>query len=601
MMKVLKCDIKMILKGFRLLFRIEKTFVLFLIITSIISAIIPYINVVMLARIINELVTDANSTSLIVLILITVMANFILLSMNAGFSHIRNYHLDQFFKNEQMLFSKKSMDIDYPTIELQETSLLRTQINIESQTGYNTYHIHSALAQIISHFISIISSISLTMSLFTTSNLSPWVRITIGILILLVIVIAYMSSQKVNTLQEKMYTEFVPYNAIYDFYNDYLKNYNTGKDIRIYGLSSVIAEGQKNLDESTYEIERKTILRTLVYRLINTAASTTLSVVVYIFVAVASLAGNLLVGNISQYVICLVFLVSASSGLIVQMQSLRFNNRYLERYFKYLDMPSTMDDNGQPVSQSVHEFRFHNVSYKYPNSDSYAVKNLSLTIRPGEHIAIVGENGSGKSTLIKLLCRLYDPTEGYITLNGVDIREFRHADYMQSFSTVFQDFKLFSFSISQNISCEVNADDENVMDSINRAGIVNLVQSLPDGIFTAIYKDFDAKGYELSGGESQKIAIARALYKNSDILILDEPTSSLDPVAEVEIYSKLNSLAFEKSAIYISHRLASCKFCDVIVVLERGQIVQKGNHNELLKENDGKYHELWTAQAQHYQ
>ena len=202
--------------------------------------------------------------------------------------------------------------------------------------------------------------------------------------------------------------------------------------------------------------------------------------------------------------------------------------------------------------------------------------------------------------MIKLMCRLYDPTEGEILLNGVNIREYDYEEYLSLFSVVFQDFKLFSFSLGENVAAGADFTEEDVILALDRAGFGGRLEKMPDGIRTPLYRDFDRNGVEISGGETQKIALARAIYKDAPFIILDEPTSAPDPVAEYEIYSHFNELVKNRSAIYISHRLSSCRFCDDILVFDNGQLVQRGPHERLLTDRNGVYHELWTAQASYY-
>ncbi|MEA4832692.1 MAG: ABC transporter ATP-binding protein, partial [Oscillospiraceae bacterium] len=214
--------------------------------------------------------------------------------------------------------------------------------------------------------------------------------------------------------------------------------------------------------------------------------------------------------------------------------------------------------------------------------------------------AVVGMNGSGKTTFIKLLCRLYDPTEGEILLNGINIKKYDYDEYMSIFSVVFQDFKLFSFSLGQNVAARVDYDKTKVEACLKEAGFGDRLSSMPEGVETCLYKDFDEKGVKISGGEAQKIALARALYKDAPFIVLDEPTAALDPIAEYEIYSKFNEIVGDKTAIYISHRLSSCRFCDDIAVFHEGKLIQRGSHDKLVADEDGKYYELWHAQAQYY-
>lgn len=251
-------------------------------------------------------------------------------------------------------------------------------------------------------------------------------------------------------------------------------------------------------------------------------------------------------------------------------------------------------------SDRQYEVEFKNVSFKYPGSEIWALKNVSMKFKVGSRLAIVGENGSGKTTFIKLLCRLYDPQEGEILLNGINIRKYNYRDYMNIFSVVFQDFQLISQPLGNNVAGSTNYDEEKVRKALIDAGFGERLETMPEGLNTQLYKDFTENGVEISGGEAQKIAIARALYKDAPFIILDEPTAALDPIAEAEIYAKFNDIAGDKTAIYISHRLSSCKFCDEIMVFHEGSVIQQGTHEMLVAEENGKYYELWHAQAQYY-
>lgn len=247
------------------------------------------------------------------------------------------------------------------------------------------------------------------------------------------------------------------------------------------------------------------------------------------------------------------------------------------------------------------EFVFKNVSFTYPYQTKPALKNINLTIRDKERLSIVGENGSGKTTLVKLLLRLYEPTQGRILLNGTDIRELDYKDYLKQFATVFQDFKLFAFRILDNITSLAGQepDWEGVKRSLDKAGLRSKIEALDKGVETYLFKIYEDGGIELSGGEAQKLAIARALYKDAPVVILDEPTAALDPKAEYDIYTRFLSMVDEKTSVFISHRLSSTKFCDRIVVLRDGQIVEMGSHAQLLAQN-GYYAGLFHLQAQFY-
>lgn len=257
-MSRLRDNLSVILRGIQVLFSIEKSYVILLVITNILSVFIPYINIYMTAQIINELSGACNGSTLMLFIIITILSNSCLILLLSGLNHLIGYHLEQFYKNEKLLFSKKSMIMDYEQIEKQETTQLKEQINIESQTCYNIYCLCNFLGKWISSITNIIISSGLTFGLFFNSSIQLSWRILIVICMVIVIGAGYIASQKTNSLTEQMFSKFVPFNMRYNFYNDFLKNYNTGKDIRLYNMEHVVANEQNNIDIITYKIERKT-------------------------------------------------------------------------------------------------------------------------------------------------------------------------------------------------------------------------------------------------------------------------------------------------------------------------------------------------------
>ena len=257
------------------------------------------------------------------------------------------------------------------------------------------------------------------------------------------------------------------------------------------------------------------------------------------------------------------------------------------------------ESSGHPISEKTHIIEFRNVSFRYPGQKAWALHNINLTLHSGEKLSIVGENGSGKTTFVKLLTRLYDVTEGKILLDGRDIRSINLDEYRGLFSAVFQDFKLFSFTLRENVELDQNLSDEEVVSYLEQAGLQEKINRLPNGISTQVNREFDEHGFEPSGGEAQKIALARALARSAPVVILDEPTAALDPRAEYDLYMRFAKLTEGKSAVFISHRLSSSQFCDHIAVFSNGRIIEYGTHEELVERN-GIYSELYTLQAQFY-
>lgn len=328
-----------------------------------------------------------------------------------------------------------------------------------------------------------------------------------------------------------------------------------------------------------------------------------LTALVYAFVCLKAWAGAFGVGYITQYVGAITQLFRGLSALLETMGQIRANGTFLELNFEYLDLPNRMYQGSLTTEKRAdrkYEVEFRDVSFRYPDTDQWALRHVNIRFRVGSRLAVVGRNGSGKTTFIKLLCRLYDPTEGEILLNGIDIRKYRYDDYIRIFSVVFQDFKLLALPLGENVAGAAEYDRARAEKCLKDAGFGDRLSAMPQGLDTWLYKDLTEDGVDISGGEAQKIAIARALYKDAPFLILDEPTAALDPIAEAEIYSRLNDIVEDRTAVYISHRLSSCKFCDEIAVFEGGQIVQQGSHDALLSEENGTYSTLWHAQAQYY-
>ncbi|MBP3702688.1 MAG: ABC transporter ATP-binding protein [Lachnospiraceae bacterium] len=309
------------------------------------------------------------------------------------------------------------------------------------------------------------------------------------------------------------------------------------------------------------------------------------------------------VGNVIKYVGSLLELGNSVGEIMRTYVDMEIYSGFYIYYIEFLEMENEKYEGTLPIEKrddNEYELEFKDVSFRYPNSEKYALSHVSLKMKIGGKMAVVGKNGAGKTTFIKLLCRLYDPTEGEILLNGINIKYYDYDEYMRIFSVVFQDFKLFSFSLAENVAASWKYDKDRVAECLKQAGFEKRLQEMPEGIETNLYQMQD-NGVEISGGEAQKVAIARALYKNSPVVILDEPTSALDPVSEYDIYKRFNELVKDKTAIYISHRMSSCRFCETVLVFDGGRIVQEGSHEQLVENTDGIYYKMWSAQAKYYQ
>lgn len=322
----------------------------------------------------------------------------------------------------------------------------------------------------------------------------------------------------------------------------------------------------------------------------------------YLVIGARALYGVLPIGDVLLYAGSVTRAMSDLQTFLATGSEFDYINSYLSTYEDFIAQPSMAYDGTLPIEKrddGQYEFAFHDVSFSYPGTNIPVLEHVTLSFAVGEKTALVGRNGAGKTTLIKLLCRLYEPTSGYITLNGIDIRKYSYKEYTQAFSVVFQDFHLFSLPLDENIAAGTEIDEAALQSSLAKVGLTGRVQQLPQGVRTRLYNNNNGSGVDLSGGEAQRTAIARALYKDAPFVILDEPTAALDPIAEAEIYEQFSQMTAGKTAVYISHRMSSCKFCDRIIVLDHGRIAEDGTHDTLLA-NHGIYANLYETQAQYY-
>lgn len=321
----------------------------------------------------------------------------------------------------------------------------------------------------------------------------------------------------------------------------------------------------------------------------------------YLVIGARALYGVLPIGDVLLYAGSVTRAMSDLQTFLATGSEFDYINSYLSTYEDFIAQPSMAYDGTLPIEKrddGQYEFAFHDVSFSYPGTNIPVLEHVTLSFAVGEKTSLVGRNGAGKTTLIKLLCRLYEPTSGYITLNGIDIRKYSYKEYTQAFSVVFQDFHLFSLPLDENIAAGTEIDEAALQSSLAKVGLTDHVQQLPQGVRTRLYNN-NGSGVDLSGGEAQRTAIARALYKDAPFVILDEPTAALDPIAEAEIYEQFSQMTAGKTAVYISHRMSSCKFCDRIIVLDHGRIAEDGTHGTLLA-NHGIYANLYETQAQYY-
>ena len=575
---------------------------------ELINSVQPFVSIWFTAQIVNEISSQRRLKTILLYVLGAVLINFICALLKSIINHVCNEKESQMWSWFGKVFSDKQISLDF--VDLENAAIQHQRQEAEE----NLYMFGNGLAQLfwgisalVRTLVYIVLSLVMTVSLFISTSGNRFIDHPIWIGIILVcIAVGGLSKSKATISENDVFMEYckntVWFNRVFMFFGKELyMNPEKAKDVRIYSQNTV---AEKMLDKLiTHERDNQSdITKMALYPAIAQIIIGLANAVCYLFVAIKALFGAFGVGSIVQYVAVLSRLGEGLQELMYILSDNEVYCTHLQKLFDYLELPNHMYQGSLTVEKrddNEYYVEFRNVSFRYPNTDTYVLKHVNLKFKVGEKLAVVGMNGSGKTTFIKLMCRLYDPTEGEILLNGVNIKKYDYNEYMSIFSVVFQDFRLFSFSLGQNVSASASYDREKVIECLKKAGFAERLNSLPNDLDTFLYKDIDAEGVEISG-EAQKLALARALYKNTPFIILDEPTAALDPISEYEVYSKFNEIAGTKTSIYISHRLASCRFCDKIAVFHEGEIIQIGSHEELLADSKGKYYELWNAQAQYY-
>lgn len=582
---------------------------------SVFSALSPYAPVYFSAQILNELAGARDPERLTTLVLLTLSVTAALALVTALLRRWKEVCSSAQYQRNLFVQIDKMLSMDFQAADAPETHELLSQVRQNTNWyGHGLMLPIWYLEKLIQPIFGILGAAALTVSLFTaqapasaggfTALNNPLIT-ALALLLLLGVTFLAPICQNKSTMFVVKSAELIKGSNRFFLFNYFtMQDRSRALDARMYRQDRLLRHytivDQLGVDSALAKCARGPMG---FWAGAAAAVSAVFTGLVYAFVCLKAWAGAFAVGSVAQYVGAITALSGSVGTLVSTWGEFRANAVFLRQTYKFLDTPNEMYQGSlttEKRSDRNYEIEFRDVSFRYPGAEDYALRHVSMKFRVGERLAVVGENGSGKTTFIKLLCRLYDPTEGTILLNGIDIRKYDYDEYIALFSVVFQDFQLLSFSLSQNVAAAVQYNPERAKACLQKAGFGDRLAQLPDGLETKLYKDFDEKGVQISGGEAQKIALARALYKDAPFVVLDEPTAALDPIAEMEVYEKFNEIVGDRTAVYISHRLSSCRFCDSIAVFDHGSIIQRGTHESLLQNEDGKYFALWNAQAQYY-
>lgn len=485
------------------------------------------------------------------------------------------------------MYGKKVMDLDYE--DLESPAIL--DMFEKSKSGFDLYGFFDKLVSVVSNVLSLIGY---AVILFTYS----WLMLTI---VFVVVIINLFCNKQKNKYYYQMREESAPINRKFSYLSNLMLGFDYAKEIKVNQLSEYICEKYDSNLSGFKKILAKIYRKLFLLTGINSFASLLQTLTLYLSVAYSALNGSITIGDFSMYISSISAASNCLLGIVTSFVDISQNMKYATDMRLFFEIERKSEKGGAipEISNGQFELSFDNVSFRYPGTDKWILRNLSFCVRNGEKISIVGKNGSGKTTLIKLILRLYDPTEGTILLNGKDIKSYSYFEYMDLFAPVLQDFKIFAFSCKENVVFDRPYNEEKLYRALYDSGLEEKIKNLPDGVMTSIYKLFDESGVEFSGGENQKLAVARAIYKDSPIILLDEPTASLDPIAEYDIYMMIYKMLENKTSFFVSHRLASCRFCDRIFLIQEGRLIADGSHDTLIKTCQ-LYKEMFNKQAQFY-
>lgn len=602
-------NFKMVFKMYREIHRLEKHIIPVVLLKSFINAGSPFINIYFTAKLVTLLSEGAAFKNLILYICLALTLNFICHFLSEFLSSYDDGLRSNLLDRESEKMAKKLYKTEYEKLEDSE---FREVIHKHEEAGasrwarfpYFMWTTSVFIRGMLTLIIAIVMIIPLLKIGFTATGEGffekPVFLITLICVIIVMAVVMLLIAIKMNKSYLAANESYAELDRLFYSFIDIFEDYKTGKEIRLYkeqeiishiATDKILTDGEKTL--------KKISMRTAKTSSFVAIMGAVVSFGVYLFIGVKGLYGLFDIGNLVLY--CGSFM-QIINGVMQIANTLGKLVEILPLANVYFTISESKDDKSygiKELDEDKFEIEFRNVFFRYPGSKNYALKNVNFHIKNGEHLAVVGRNGSGKTTFIKLMCRLYDVTDGEILINGINIKDYTKESIIKLYSVVFQDFQIFSLPLYKNICSNEEYSKEKLYNCLEQANIKERVLEMPEKENTYLFKNIDKAGVEISGGEAQKLALARALYKNAPVVILDEPTAALDPIAENEIYSRFNSFVENKTAIYISHRLSSCAFCSRIAVFDKAELVETGTHRQLL-ESGGQYSELWNAQAKYY-
>ena len=567
----------------------EKGYLFFSLIKTVIGGVLPLVFVVFPAAIVGELTGNQRANRLLLLLIMMVVIHFVLSVFNSLLEASLLRSSERINRSFFFRIAQKSMALPYDMMEdIEQIDRIRIARDGLDRIGGITY--------VVNRFFELIQSIlTIAGSIIIVTTLDIWLII----LAVVCIVLHTVVQSRLKKIDMEFWNSMVGYNTRFFYVVSVILNRRYAKDIRIYkAQQTFIRQMESFITYISKEFKIKSSRQSR-FNLLSYLVDSIQQIVIFGYLSWKLISGIITLGSFIMYFGAIQSFTTSTVKAMEVFLDLLQSSYFISHSIRLLDTEIPVSENNKLSAINKPCFEFEGVSFRYPGQERFALNNVNLRIPYGHKLCVVGMNGAGKTTLIKLLLRLYKPTDGRILLNGKDIQMYDFDEYTQLFSSLFQDYKLLAATIQENITLGRDTAVDQVKDCLQKAGLLERVESMKNNMETLVFKLFDPDGVDLSGGEAQKLAIARALNKDALVLILDEPTASLDPRMEHEIYSGFHKMVKSKTAIYISHRMTSCLFSDSIAVFDSGQLIQYGTHEDLINQS-GKYAEMFQVQAQYY-
>lgn len=577
------------------IYRYDKRIILILFAEVIIKAFLPFPNVILSGWIVDGITAGEDFRVVVFYVILLFGANFLLTAGNTVLAKCREYAFIKLTNKLDNEINQKCMQIDF---ERFNDSSVQDRILLVNQAvrGNNFFTSLTTVFETISQIIMLVGIV------FIMTKLNVWLLAVAFAVIILQAFLHYISLK----YDRKYKADSVHDQRSIGYVSQLAKDIGSKKDIVTFNMGDYILKKIEAFQKAVLLLEKRRIWAGGLIGMLIYILSIAFQISAYLLIGVKAFQGKISIGDFTMGIASLINFMSASAFVATNIVNFNDSFYYIKQYNSFQKFKSKYNAESDVTLDEINldkvEFEFRNVSFRYPNSTSYVLKNINITLRNKEKLGVVGFNGAGKTSFVLLLTRMYDPTEGMILMNGIDIRRIKYSDYQKIFATVNQDFSLMAFSLLSNIAIKDKAIQEEIdiiTELFDKNGLGDRLKKWYRGLDTPITKKLSASGVDLSGGERQKIAIIRALYKNSRVLVLDEPTSALDPVAESEVYQKFAEMSEKKTTVFISHRIYSTRFCDKIAVFDNGEIVEYGTFDELLARK-GLYYDFFQQQAEKY-